>query len=250
MNRPIAGADRHQRPAAVQLAANFILTNLAFSRDRKIKINVSVTGVQIYVRRQISRDFETNVTVTGFKPPLPGQRRPACGLYVDVAVSRLQFKLIEAAAGPDVAVPGGGSQLAVDRVEVLGAVSAVQIHFALQARDLDLAVPGPQVDPAFPRHLDDDVHAVIAEVDGQAMVRIAHVDLDRIAVLVFFDPDAAFTNLVTRRNHFGFDRILIPGANPDVGVGGLHTQVRPAGQVVRFRPFVSARRQARGETKD
>jgi hypothetical protein len=47
MNRAIAGADGHQISAAIDFAPDFILTELAFGRNRELEIDVAVTGVQI-----------------------------------------------------------------------------------------------------------------------------------------------------------------------------------------------------------
>src|SRR5580704_17265912 len=104
-----------------------------------------------------------------------------------MSVASLEIEFVEAPAGLDVPVPGRGPQLTVDAVQRFRAVAAVQIHFTLQAIDIDLAVARAQIDFALARHLYDHLHAMLAPIDGQAMVRKAHVNLDRVAILMLFN---------------------------------------------------------------
>ena len=79
---------------------------------------------------------------------------------------------------------------------------------------------------------------VVAPLDVEVVVRVAHIDLDRVAVLVLLNADAVFADLVARGFDLGFDRVLIPGGDADVGVGRLDPQVGLAAEVVGLRPFV------------
>jgi hypothetical protein len=94
------------------------------------------------------------------------------------------------------------------------------------------------VNAAFARHLDEDVDAMLAPFDGDSVVRIADVNLDQIAALMFFDADAAFADLVALGDDLGFNGVLVPGSDLDVGVGGFDAQFGLAGELVGFRPFV------------
>src|SRR5580698_1269743 len=157
-----------------------------------------------------------------------------------MSVSRLELELIEAAARVDVSIAGRGPQLAIDAVESLTAVSAVQIEFAFQSSDINLAVSGVQVQLALTRHLDDDVDPVVPfDVhDLEIVMRKAHINLNVVAILPLFDSYAVFTDLVARGNDRGFDLVLVPGGYADVGVGGLDLQFGIAGEVVSLGPFV------------
>ena len=84
---------------------------------------------------------------------------------------------------------------------------------------------------------------VVAPFDIEVVVRVAHFDLDGVAVLVLVDADAAFADLVARGFDLGFNRVLIPGGDADVGVGRFDPQVGLAGDGVRLGPFVSVRGQ-------
>jgi len=131
-------------------------------------------------------------------------------------------------------------QLAVDAFEIFRTIAGVQIHLAFESGEIDLAVTRAQVYFPLVRHLDDDVDAMIAPSDGEVVMRVTHINLDRIAVLMLFDADAAFADLVAFGDDFGFNRILVPGRDADVGVGRLDAQFGLAGQVVSLRPFVGA----------
>ena len=47
---------------------------------------------------------------------------------------------------------------------------------------------------------------------------IVHVDFHRIAGLVFFDTNAIFADLVAGGDDLGFDGVLVPGTDADVGI--------------------------------
>src|ERR1700686_401986 len=239
MNRSIAGADGQQTATAVELAVNFILANLAFGDDGHVEIDVAVAGVQAYVGREFAWNFERNVAVASLQSPTCGQGGPGCRAHFDVSVARLELEFIEASVGADVAVAGRGVQFAVDPFQVLGAVAAVQIHLAFQSGDVDFAVAGPQVDAALTRHLNNDVDLMLAPFHVEVVVRVAHVDFNRIARLMFLDPDATFADLVARGDDLGFNRVLVPSRDTDIGVGGFDPQFRFPGHVVSLRPFVS-----------
>ena len=94
----------------------------------------------------------------------------------------------------------------------------------------DFAVASVRVHPALARHVDVDLNAMIAPADRDAVMREAHVNLDHVTRLVLFDPDAVFPDLVARGRHLGFDGVLVPGGNVDVGVG---SSTRRSGLPVR-----------------
>lgn len=77
-----------------------------------------------------------------------------------------------------------------------------------------------------------DVHTVIANVEGDAVVGIAHGNLNGVAILVLLYLQAAFANLVSGADYSGLDGVLVPGVNPDIRIRRLYSQVRPAGNVV------------------
>src|SRR6266496_6105085 len=97
MNRSISRVDRERVAAAIELAMNFILANLALGGNRHIEINVAVAGVQADIGGQFAGDFERNVAVASLKPPGCGQRRPRRRAHFYVTIARLQFEFIEAA---------------------------------------------------------------------------------------------------------------------------------------------------------
>ena len=77
-----------------------------------------------------------------------------------------------------------------------------------------------------------------APFDVEVVVRIVHFDFDRVAGLMLFDANAAFADLVARGDDLGFNRVLIPSRDADVGVGRLDPQLGLAAEVVGLRPFV------------
>src|ERR1700681_3457974 len=123
MNRSVANADGQQAAPAVELAVDFVLTNLPFCSDGHVEIDVAVAGMQVYISRQFAWDFEGTVTVAGLQSPACGQGRSARRAHLHVPIARFEFELIKAAMSGDVSVAGRGVQLAVDRFQVLGAVA-------------------------------------------------------------------------------------------------------------------------------
>ena len=242
-----------QVPATVHLAANFVLANLARGGDWHIQIDVSIAGVEIEIGRQVFRHFEGDGAIAAFEPPAGRQGRAGCGPRFNAAIAGLEFEFVKAAVGANVAIAGGGSQFAIDVVDFLGAISAAELHFALKVGEIDLAVAGVQVHAAFTRHLDVDIDAAVSHEDEGA-TRKAHVEFHRIAILMLFHENA-FPNLVAcaRPNlpggDSGFDRVLIPGGDADVGVGSVDAEIGLAGEGIGFRPFVGVGGQ-RGERGD
>jgi hypothetical protein len=231
-----------QISAAVQLATNFVLANLAFGGNRHVQVDVAVAGVQINVRCEVVGNFERDGTIATLQSPTPTHDGSGRGPGVDASVARLEFEFVEAAIRADVAVSGCSPQFAVYAVNFLGAVSAAQLHVAFEIGKFNLAIASMQVHSAFARHADVDVNSMIATVDGDAKVvdmRIAHIDLNLIAGLALIDANAVAANFVMRGGHFGFDRILLPGGDVNVGVGSIDAQVGRAGESISFRPLVS-----------
>src|ERR1700676_908922 len=131
------------------------------------------------------------------------------------------------------AIAGRPAQFAIYTVNVLRAISTVQLHLAFEMGEFNLAVAGVQVEPALARHLDVDVDAMIVAVDRNAKameVRIAHVNLNHIARLVLVDPNAVDANLVTCGSYFGFDSVLIPSGNVNVSGRRVDPQIGFPGQ--------------------
>src|SRR5579863_10674051 len=241
MNRAVTGPDGHEISAAVQFAANFVLANFTFGGDRHIEINVTVAGVEIDVRGHVSGNFQGHVAVAGFEAPGCGQRGASGRAHFHVAIAGLEVELIEAAVGAYVAVSGGGAQLTIDCVENFGTVSATEIHLALEAADFDLAIVGAEIHFSLAWHVDHNVDAALAPVDDDAMrARKAYLKLDQVTSLVLLDFDAALADLVAHGSDCGFDGVLVPGFDADVGIGGFDAQVGSAGEMIGFRPFVGA----------
>src|SRR6185437_4079753 len=57
---------------------------------------------------------------------------------------------------------------------------------------------------------------------------------------MLFHPDPTFADLVTVSNNPGFNGVLVPGIDANVGVGGLDAQVRIGGDRISLRPFLGA----------
>src|ERR1051326_7501453 len=245
MNGAVAGADGKQAATAVDLAMDLVLANLAFGGYGHVEIDVAVAGVKVDVCGKIAGYLERDAAIAGFEPPVRGQRRARSGANVDMTVTCLEFEFIETSVGPDVTVAGGGVQLAIHVVEAFGAIAAVQIHLALESGEFDPAVSGAQVDVALARHLDDDIDAMISPLESDVVVGIAHIDFDGVAGLALVNVDPVFPDLVAAGDDLGFDRVLIPGGDANVGVGCLDAQVRLARELVGFRPFIGAGRHNR-----
>jgi hypothetical protein len=69
---------------------------------------------------------------------------------------------------------------------------------------------------------------------------VGKVDLDlyRVAGLVVVDFDLALTDAPFLRGHAGLDTFLIPGVDPDVGIGGFDPQLGSATDGEGLRPFL------------
>src|ERR1700722_1778164 len=145
-----------------------------------------------------------------------------------MSVPGLKIELIETSACPNVSVARRSPQPAVNVFQRFRTVAAVQVHLSLEAVHLDLPVARAQVDFTFARDLDNNVHAMLAPFDGEIMMRKPHVDLHRVAILMLFNADAVFTDLVMRRDYLGLDRVLVPRRDANVGIGSLDPQVRLA----------------------
>src|SRR6185437_5516368 len=156
------------------------------------------------------------VAVAGFYSPLAGHRRSRAGTSVDPAVAGFKFEYIEAAIGRDVPVAGTGAEPPVDSFNALRPIATAHVHFAFEVADLDFAVSGVKIDLALARHVNVDVHAVIANVEGNAMMGVAHVDFNRIAVLVLVYLQSTFTYFVPRADYGRFDGVLVPGFDVDI----------------------------------
>src|ERR1035441_2630114 len=243
MNRSVSGANGQRAATAVEFAVNLVFANLPFGHDGHVEIDVAVASVEAHVGREVVGDLEGDVAVAGFKAPARGKRRALGRAHFDVSIAGLEFEFVKAAVGGDVSVAGRRVQFAVDALQVLGAVAAVQIHFALESGEINLAIACVKVHAAFARHLDNDVNLVVAQFDIEVVVRVAHIDLDGVAVLVLFDADSAFADLVARGFNLGFDGVLVPGGDADVGVGRFDPQVGLAADVVGLGPFISVRGQ-------
>src|ERR1700721_3000632 len=101
-----------------------------------------------------------------------------------MSIAGLQVQLIEAAIRANVPVSGGRTQFAVDRIEGFGSVSAMQVHLAFEAANFDFSIFSSQVDLALARHMNVDVDATLAPVDGEAVhARIVHINLNAAPVL-------------------------------------------------------------------
>src|SRR5579863_7533552 len=97
---------------------------------------MSIAGVQVNIGRQIAGNFQGNAAVAGFQPPAGIQRRARVGADFHTAVSGLELKFVKATAGSDVAITGGGVQLPLYVVEVLGTIPRVQVHASFEAGNL------------------------------------------------------------------------------------------------------------------
>src|ERR1700730_10910853 len=183
---------------------------------------MAVAGVQIYIGRKILRDLQSDTAVPTLESPSAGQRRTSGRPSFNPAIAGMQFQHLKPAIGPNMSIAGGGPQLAFNSIDLLRAISAAQIHVAPEAVHLDPAIAGMQIDAAFARHMDIDVHMMAANFEVEIVMREPHLEFDFIALLMIFNPDTVSPDLIAEGRDLGLNRVLFPRGNANVGVRGLH----------------------------
>src|SRR5260370_40375311 len=104
MNRSISCMNGERVAAAVEFPVNFVLSNLSLSRDRHVEVDVAITGMQAYVGRKLTWNFQRNVAVAGLQPPARSQCRPLRGADFDMTVAGLELKFGKTSPGGDVSI--------------------------------------------------------------------------------------------------------------------------------------------------
>src|ERR1700730_19085348 len=99
MDRSVARPDRHETSATIDLAADVVLTQLSFGRDRNVQIDMAVAGVQIHIGSQGFRNFPRTVAVSRLQPPSRIHRGPDHRAHFDGAVACLEFEFIKPPVG-------------------------------------------------------------------------------------------------------------------------------------------------------
>src|SRR5579864_7633879 len=145
--------------------------------------------------------------------------------------------MIEAAFGQHSSVAGMGSEGAIDTFPYTTLFRSLQVHFTFQIAQADLAVAGVQAHFAFARHADFDYSAAVSDAHDGKAVGEAHFEFDGIAGLMIMDLDAALSETPFAGGDVGFDFLFIPSFDVNLGVGGIHAQFGPAGNVEGLRPF-------------
>src|SRR6201981_1141157 len=145
--------------------------------------------------------------------------------------------MIEAAFGQHSSVAGMGSEGAIDTFDFEASVATLQLHFTFQIAQADLAVAGVQAHFAFAWHADFDYSAVVSDAHDGKAGREAHFEFDGIAGLMVMDLDAALSETPFAGGNVRFDFLFVPGFDVNLGVGGVHAQFGPAGDVEGLRPF-------------
>ena len=144
-----------------------------------------------------------------------------------------------------------GSDDAIDTFDFEASVATLQLHFTFQIAQADLAVAGVQAHFAFARHADFDYSAAVSDAHDGKAVGEAHFEFDGIAGLMVMDLDAALSETPFAGSDVGFDFLFVPGFDVNLGVGGVHAQFGPAGNVEGLRPFfgLGSLGQGDGETE-
>jgi hypothetical protein len=78
----------------------------------------------------------------------------------------------------------------------------------------------------------------VSHLEDVNTVRKAHFDLDGVVGLAVVNFDFALTDAPFLRGHAGLDTFLVPGIDPDVGIGGFDPQLGLAGDGEGLRPFL------------
>src|SRR5437870_1756865 len=131
---------------------------------------MAVAGVQIYIGCKVFRDLQSDTAVPTLESPSGGQRRTSGRPNFNPAIASMQFKRLKPAMGPNMSIAGSGTQLTFNPIDLLRAISAAQIHVALEAVHVDLAIAGMQIDAAFARHMDIDVHMMAANFEVELVM--------------------------------------------------------------------------------
>ena len=155
-------------------------------------------------------------------------------------VASFQVQHVEPAIGCNLPVACVGAKFAVHAMKSFMAIAAVQFHFTTEIREVDIPISGSKVHTALLRHVDVDVHAMIADIHNVKPVGETQIDLDGVAALVFFELQSAGANLVMRTDDGRLDCLLVPGIDMNVRIGRFYSQIRGAGDVISLRPLFSA----------
>jgi hypothetical protein len=98
--------------------------------------------------------------------------------------------------------------------------------------------------------VDVDVHPVAVDIETELnVVREPDLQFDRVPVLMFFDFDSACADFVVLSGDLGFDGVLVPSVDVDIGVGSFDSQIRFAGDGVGFRPVLGVGERGHGQAQ-
>src|SRR2546428_12894686 len=186
---------------------------------------MAITGMEVYIGREIGRQLERNASISGVKVPTRTHARTRQRPGLDVTIPGTDRQAIKPPGRTNVAVSGAGSQGSVHRINVLMPITAPQFHVALEIAEPDVAIAGVQIHPSFAGHVDFNVHATSAQAEADNLARKTHFQLNRVPALMIVDSDAALADLVPLGRHSGLNRVLVPGIHSDVGVRSFHSQV-------------------------
>src|SRR3984893_5207332 len=117
---------------------------------------MAVASVQIYIGCKVFRDLQSDTAVPTLESPTGAQRRASCRPSFNPAIASMQFQRLKPAIGPNMSIAGRSTQLTFNPIDLLRAISAVQIHVALETVHVDLAIARTQIDVPFARHTDID----------------------------------------------------------------------------------------------
>ncbi len=119
-------------------------------------------------------------------------------------------------------------------------IAAAHFHVALEIYQFYGAIAGVQVHAALTRHVDFDLNLVAAptELDNVNIMRVAHLQLNRIPALLLNDLDPMLADFVMLCRDVRLDGVLVPCVNADVGIRGLNPQVGRPRDCIGIRPFI------------
>ena len=187
--------DNEAVAAAVQLAANILIVELTFDRERNVQRDVAIAGMEIEVGGEVGGNFQVHAAVGSADVPGTRDARTGESPEGDVAIAGSDINGVETAGNADGTVASVGAEIAFNIIDFKAAVAAVEIHFTFEVVDRDTAVAGAQRDFAFARHVNLDEHAAFADVKYKITVRKTDFDFNGVAGLALENLDAVFADL-------------------------------------------------------
>ena len=177
-----------QVPPTVEFAMNVVVSQLTFHADRHVETDMPVAGMQFHIGGKSFGQLHRDAPVAGMKIPARTDGRSGQGTRFDAAVTAAELQRVEPSGYLDVAVARVSFKRAVDSLNFHRAIARLQIHVALQICQPDGAIAAAQIHTSLARHVDFDIHSMIARCEYRQCKWCAGDELPARPSLRFDDP--------------------------------------------------------------